>query len=39
LNYIMTETWADNLDIVSDLKNGDNIVFDDVKTKIFITKI
>jgi isoleucyl-tRNA synthetase len=39
LNYIMTETLADNLDIVSDLKNGDNIVFDDVKTKIFITKI
>ena len=39
LNYIMTETLADNLDIVSDLKNGDDIVFDDVKTKIFITKI
>ena len=39
LNYIKTETLANNLEIVSNLKKGDNIEFDDVKTKIFITKI
>jgi isoleucyl-tRNA synthetase len=39
LNYIKTETLANNLEIVSNLKKGDHIEFDDVKTKIFITKI
>ena len=38
-NYIKSETLAEDLKIVKDLNDGDEISFDDVKTKISINKI
>jgi isoleucyl-tRNA synthetase len=39
VNYIKSETLAEDLKIVKDLNDGDEISFDDVKTKISINKI
>jgi len=39
INYIKSETLAKDLKIVFELKDGDEISFDDVKTKISINKI
>jgi isoleucyl-tRNA synthetase len=39
LDYIKTETLTDELEILDDLNNGIEIVFDDVNTKLFIQKI
>ena len=39
LEYIKTETLTDKLEILDDLKNGIEIAFDDVNTKLFIQKI
>jgi isoleucyl-tRNA synthetase len=39
LEYIKTETLTDELEILDHLKNGMEIVFDDVNTKLFIQKI
>lgn len=39
LDYIKTETLTDELEILDDLNNGIEVVFDDVNTKLFIKKI
>ncbi|WP_456439008.1 isoleucine--tRNA ligase [Psychroserpens sp.] len=39
LEYIKTETLTDELEILDDLKDGIEIAFDDVNTKLFIQKI
>ena len=39
LNYIKSETLADNLSIVESIENGDEISFDNINTKISINKI
>jgi len=39
LEYLKTETLTDELEILDDLKNGMEIAFDDVNTKLIIQKI
>ena len=39
LNYLKSETLAENLTIIKELENGEEINFDDIKTKININKI
>jgi isoleucyl-tRNA synthetase len=39
LEYIKTETLTDKLEILDSLKDGIEIAFDDVNTKLFIQKI
>ncbi|MDA9356597.1 isoleucine--tRNA ligase [Flavobacteriaceae bacterium] len=39
VNYIKSETLAEDLKIVKELKDGDEISFDNIKTKININKI
>ena len=39
LEYIKTETLTDELEILDNLKDGIEIAFDDVNTKLFIQKI
>ena len=39
LDYIKTETLTDELEILDDLNDGIDVVFDDVNTKLFIKKI
>jgi isoleucyl-tRNA synthetase len=39
LEYIKTETLTDELEIIDNLKDGIEIAFDDVNTKLFIQKI
>jgi len=39
LEYIKTETLTDKLEILDDLKDGIEIAFDNVNTKLFIQKI
>ena len=39
LDYLKTETLTDELEILDDLKNGMEIAFDDVNTKLIIQKI
>ena len=39
LEYLKTETLTDELEILDDLKNGIEIAFDDVNTKLIIQKI
>ena len=38
LEYIKTETLTAELEIIDQMNNGIEIAFDDVKTKLFITK-
>ena len=38
-NYITSETLAEKLELVSDLRDGTEVEFDDVKTQIALTKI
>jgi isoleucyl-tRNA synthetase len=39
LDYIKTETLAENVKILDHLNNGIEVAFDDVNTKLFIEKI
>ena len=39
LNYLKSETLAENLTIIKELENGEEINFGDIKTKININKI
>ena len=36
--YIKSETLTEELEIIDNLNNGIEVVFDDVKTKLFIQK-
>ncbi|RLJ65454.1 isoleucyl-tRNA synthetase [Lacinutrix venerupis] len=38
LEYIKAETLTDNLDVVEQMDNGIDIAFDNINTKLFITK-
>ena len=38
ISYIKTETLTEELEIMDQLNNGIEIVFDDVNTKLFIKK-
>ena len=38
IEYIKTETLTEELEIIEDLNNGIEIIFDDVNTKLFIQK-
>jgi isoleucyl-tRNA synthetase len=37
--YIKSEVLADNIDIKDHLKNADVLVFDDIQTRVCLTKI
>ena len=39
INYIKSETLAKDLKILEELKDGDEISFDEIETKISINKI